>query len=223
MPRPVRKYFGLGNIEERDLIIRRKGKSIEYFLNRIFRWSRHPDQPSGTVDLEEQMRTKLVCHRFPPAFILGGKRHQKQVESALVHRNASPLYYDVGEPRSYDGYVPMSTAIARIYTSEGFVIAADGREWNPANQEQVSNSARKIFSVEQPRRQLAYAIAGAIRIPQIGTGETLFDFVSETARAIDKLTGSVNPDLLSFSKALKDELAPLVRQAKAKRLCTPEA
>lgn len=59
--------------------------------------------------------------------------------------------------------------------------------------------------------------------PKSARGETLFDFVSETARAIDKLTGSVNPDLLSFSKALKDELAPLVRQAKAKRLCTPEA
>src|ERR1039457_7383111 len=70
-------------------------------------------------------------------------------------------YDDLGEEcPSGPTCIPMSTAIARIWTSDGFVVAADGRQTNSLTREVMTDSAQKIFPVEHPHRKLAYAIAG---------------------------------------------------------------
>jgi hypothetical protein len=53
----------------------------------------------------------------------------------------------------------MASAILPFYTSEGFLIAADGR----ARSEEIvlCDAVTKIFSISEPRRSLAYAFGGS--------------------------------------------------------------
>jgi len=58
----------------------------------------------------------------------------------------------------------MPTAIVRVYTNEGFVIAADGRNLNseaqPGTDPIITDEAQKIFPAQHHKASLAYAIAG---------------------------------------------------------------
>src|ERR1035437_8402022 len=94
----------------------------------------------------------------------------------------------------------MSTAIARVYTPEGFVIAADGRQANNMTKEVVNDSVRKIFSIQHQTRQLAYAIAGPIAFGD-------FAYPIEFAKATDTLKDSRAKSLWHFSKTLADILS----------------
>jgi hypothetical protein len=112
----------------------------------------------------------------------------------------------------------MSTAIARIYTREGFVIAADGRESDQSGNVR-SDRVQKIFSVEHPCRRLAYTIAGKIQLTQLfSPGEVLFDFVGETSKALEDLAHSKCRSLIDFSRALADKLMFPLSDAKTARL-----
>src|SRR5262249_6568102 len=63
------------------------------------------------------------------------------------------------------GCIPMPTAIARVYTNEGFVIAADGRSFNHKTQEPHNENTQKIFPIQVSADiQLAYSIAGFVEI-----------------------------------------------------------
>lgn len=73
----------------------------------------------------------------------------------------------------------MSTAIIRIYTREGFVVAADGRRrrHRPTGDWAIlSDSVQKIFPIEEEGRSLAYAMAGAAQIAG-EAGQILFDLL----------------------------------------------
>lgn len=116
-------------------------------------------------------------------------------------------------------YVPMSTAIVRIYTPEGFVIAADGRKGNTVTREVATDSVQKVFPVDHSDKQLAYSFAGTAGIGAVGAGEALlFDFPLETKRAIDRFLDIRFKSLWHFTEALMNALVPLLDEAKAKRL-----
>ena len=56
----------------------------------------------------------------------------------------------------------MPTSIVRIYTSQGFVIAADGREYDPKSGNPLSNNIRKVFPIKEPKRALLYALSALV-------------------------------------------------------------
>lgn len=95
----------------------------------------------------------------------------------------------------------MSTAIARIYTPEGFVVAADGRAYDPDNRMVISDSVQKIFPIEQSRRRLAYALAGTAGLTRKNSPEVVFDFVSETAKAVEALAETRPRSLRHYATA----------------------
>ncbi len=62
--------------------------------------------------------------------------------------------------------LPMPTAIARIYTTEGFVVAADGRESLDEDRKRADD-AQKIFPIKRPHINVAYSIAGAVEMASL--------------------------------------------------------
>jgi hypothetical protein len=95
--------------------------------------------------------------------------------------------------------VPMSTAIFRTYTREGFVIAADGRRRTADGIRIVSDEVQKIFSIDEPSRSLAYAMAGAVYIPN-EKGQAAFDFATEAKKAAKTLATSGAGDLTRYAE-----------------------
>jgi len=69
---------------------------------------------------------------------------------------------DLGPGRFLGGVsVPMSTAIVRTYTSDGFVIAADGRVRGAEDGCVISDTVQKIFPIGGSTPYfLAYSISG---------------------------------------------------------------
>ena len=122
-------------------------------------------------------------------------------------------YYTDGEAEYFSegNTIPVSTAIARIYTSEGFVIAADGRQANGITRSVVSDSICKIFGIQHGNRQLTYAIAGPI-------GFRSFSFVTETAKAVEALKESRAKSLWQFSVDLMRILSPILAKEKEEHL-----
>jgi hypothetical protein len=81
----------------------------------------------------------------------------------------------------------MSTAIISFCTTDGFVIAADGRRRKEGNGKVVSNTVQKIFSIEDGQKNIAYALAGATRY-DAEDGQIPFDFSEESRDAIRTLS-----------------------------------
>jgi hypothetical protein len=78
----------------------------------------------------------------------------------------------------YLSFLPQMTAIATIYTSSGFAVAADGRQrWaheptrDIAIRESESDTVQKIFAVNRERTALAYTMQG-----DIANRDRSFDF-----------------------------------------------
>jgi hypothetical protein len=84
----------------------------------------------------------------------------------------------------------MSTAIARIDTPEGFVIAADCRAFDYLKGVVSSDSVQKIFPV--PNRRLAYTLAGPTIVTRGEPDEIVFDFVEEAKKALQRLPKNLN-------------------------------
>jgi hypothetical protein len=139
-----------------------------------------------------------------------------------MNRRNTPLKslvwsYDYGKPWIQPGNcVPMSTAIARIYTPDGFVVAADGRAYNSDKQKVVSDSVQKIFCINQPSRVLmAYTLAGNVGLAREDS-EVIFDFVTETAKAVETLSPRIPKTVWHYAKTLSDALLqPLALARKA--------
>lgn len=87
----------------------------------------------------------------------------------------------------------MSTAIARIYTPEGFVVAADGRTLNAATGKVGTDTMQKIFPLHHEQGDIACVIAGSGQFFS-HMGEFTFGAeVSQAALAIAR-TEIRNPD-----------------------------
>jgi hypothetical protein len=119
---------------------------------------------------------------------------------------------------------PMSTAIARIYTPEGFVIAADGREC--MGDQILREDAQKIFKAEYARGCLAYSLGGTSRLHQIDEPETvLFDFVEAATEVFRELSSrdlpksddeALDGDWL-LSRLIRNSMRPRIMEAKQQR------
>lgn len=92
---------------------------------------------------------------------------------------------DVGPGKFVGGVrVPMSTAIVRTYTSEGFVIAADGRACGGEDGKVETDSVQKIFPIGSSSIGfLAYSISGTVSIASRDATEIAFNFAEEINRA----------------------------------------
>lgn len=96
-------------------------------------------------------------------------------------------------------YAPMPTAIVRLYTPEGWVIAADGRKGNTETGE-VWDDTQKIFPICGPGKSLAYAIAGDAGISDHTHRNIGFSFLTEMANAVCPLPTSNADDLMTFAE-----------------------
>jgi hypothetical protein len=78
-----------------------------------------------------------------------------------------PIFGSHGEfvyPICWVSFVEMATAISRIYVSDGFTVAADGRERCVETGHISSDSEQKIFGLHHCCGELACAVTGAGRI-----------------------------------------------------------
>lgn len=107
---------------------------------------------------------------------------------------------------------PMSTAIFRAYTSEGFVIAADGLRRRASDSKILSETVRKIFSIEDDSRSLAYGMAGSIY--KGDDSGAVFDFATEAGRAALALQGRRPGDLTRYAELLADRVNDSYADAK---------
>ena len=110
--------------------------------------------------------------------------------------------------------LPMPTAIISIYTLEGFVIAADGFDYDWEADKVTRDAVQKLFPLKYPEAKLAYSLTGSDRIQARGSDEIAFDFIIETKAATIHLEGSRFGGLAEYSKALLDALWPLPDLAK---------
>ncbi len=129
----------------------------------------------------------------------------------------------------YDGEVvvfpgtctPMSTAIARIYTPEGFVIATDGRATDP--DDGTWFAVQKLFPIEQPARRLAYILADTVAITRKNSKEIVFDFAQGIVEAIKVTTGTQSRSLYEYARELATVLDVALKCAtKAAKIPPPD-
>jgi hypothetical protein len=96
----------------------------------------------------------------------------------------------------------MSTAIVRIFTPEGFVIASDGRKTRSEDHVVLSDSEQKIFPAPGHGNQIAYGIAGAVHQTAVGSDVVLFDFVAEAEEAARSIASRKCRDLAGYAVRL---------------------
>jgi hypothetical protein len=92
------------------------------------------------------------------------------------------------------------TAIVRIYTNGGFIVAADGRQ-RELDGSVVSEVKQKIFSFGGDRF-LAYSFTGHIGLGPANSPDTVFDFIEEFGRAAQVISASRYPTLVDYATRL---------------------
>jgi hypothetical protein len=100
------------------------------------------------------------------------------------------------------------TAIISIYTKEGFVIAADGRDYDHDSGIILSDSVQKIYPVQCRRGHLAYCFTGTDKIRAKESSEVLFDFI-EASSSSALVLDATHPTLGDYTLALSRSLFPL--------------
>ncbi len=100
------------------------------------------------------------------------------------------------------------TALAMVYTSSGFVVAADGRlRWgeeatlDQSTRQMETDHAQKIFGVYQKHHSVAYILTGLV-LNKDGS----FDLVKESARQVALLSGRKFQNCYSYISTLSDNL-----------------
>lgn len=79
----------------------------------------------------------------------------------------------------------MPTAIARMYSKEGFAVAADGRGSRADGRGSNIENAQKIFPINDAEKSLAYTFAGMVQFfSEDNPDKSVFDFVTETEKAV---------------------------------------
>ena len=100
------------------------------------------------------------------------------------------FYGDVAMPEYWSAqnnqgeFVDMPTAIVKAYTSEGFVIGADGRVRQDETGIVVTDSTQKIFPIVESNRTLAYALYGNITITDTADHKLVLDLASEIHKSV---------------------------------------
>jgi len=92
----------------------------------------------------------------------------------------------------------MPSAILPFYTSEGFLIAADGRK--RVNGEKRDDETVKIFRIAEAGRSLAYAFGGSVAFTdRENSDHILFDFRDEILKVIKSLRMTNHRSLKSYA------------------------
>jgi hypothetical protein len=94
----------------------------------------------------------------------------------------------------------MPTAIVRIYTSEGFVIAGDGRARDETGRILTENQ-QKVFPIVDSNRALCYSMNGMPRVYNpADQGETLVDLVAQADQSGKSLQAGNPANLNSYAR-----------------------
>src|ERR1022692_1244308 len=80
----------------------------------------------------------------------------------------------------------MPTSLARIYTIDGYVVGADGREYDKQSKASIADNFRKIFSAEHSDFRLLYSFSGTNKLTLHGSSETR-DILAIAHDAIQRL------------------------------------
>jgi hypothetical protein len=111
----------------------------------------------------------------------------------------------------------MSTAIARIYTPDGFVIAADGRKLNGQTGEVANDEVQKIFPLHYQAGDMSCAIAG---VAQFARDYGLFDFGAEAGRAALAIAKRQARNHYEYSELLAREICRSLEVFSPASLCS---
>jgi hypothetical protein len=114
---------------------------------------------------------------------------------------------------------PMSTAIVKIYTPEGFIVAADGKTSDGRT------DAQKVFEVRSEVGTLACCLSNCADISDAETGMNIrFDSVCSLVAAEPRLKNAANLQLYAdiFSRAFGKKVQEQVLEAKEQRLIDPK-
>ena len=93
--------------------------------------------------------------------------------------------------------VPMSTAIVRIYTKDGFILAADGRGSKAIEKTANRDNEQKVFPMVGKGRALAYAMQGMMSITDLEIKSVVVDLaeiVQDSIEACSKTKSHHNLD-----------------------------
>ncbi|MFY9560128.1 MAG: hypothetical protein WAQ52_07830 [Terriglobales bacterium] len=114
----------------------------------------------------------------------------------------------------------MSSAILMMYTSEGFLVAADGR--SRLDGKLLSDTTQKIFPIKQSGKWLAYALGGEVGLTDRDNAhEVLLDLREEMAQGVRSLEMSSYSDLAFYGKKLSGRLRDAVVRVQAGGRATP--
>jgi hypothetical protein len=118
----------------------------------------------------------------------------------------------------------MSTAIVSTYTTEGFVIAADGRMRGADDGTVVNDQIQKIFPIGgSGTRRLAFSLTGSAYIPSCDREEMAFEFLAEIRRATGALSVGRYPNLSDYAHKAFGAVHRRLKEAKLTgRLSYPE-
>src|SRR2546430_662738 len=100
-------------------------------------------------------------------------------------------------------FTSMATVLVCEHTTEGFVVASDGREVSTKDNRVVNDDARKIFVAEHPGVQLAYCLAGTITF---AVEDRYFDFRKETGRVAREISLNQPKNWFAYVTALMNGL-----------------
>jgi hypothetical protein len=101
------------------------------------------------------------------------------------------------------------TAIAAVKAPWGVLLAADGRMNLDGDKEPITDYAQKIFSIIDPGRTVAYALAGSIRAK--GSG---LDIREEFHRQISTLSDRVFGAPYEYASAIGQPVASVITSAR---------
>ena len=105
------------------------------------------------------------------------------------------------------------TAIVSIYTSDGFIIAADGLRVGSDKSTVVSESAQKLFPFQTNDAQVVYGWCGTTQF--FGhNGECLFDFIAQTQPLLSVASVYAPTDFVAFLHFIRIGLDTLLRQSR---------
>jgi hypothetical protein len=94
--------------------------------------------------------------------------------------------------------IQMPSAILPFYTSEGFLIAADGRR--RVNKEKRGDDTTKIFEISEPGKSLAYAFGGTVAFTDKENEDLImFDFRDEILKIIRSQRMANHNNLQSYT------------------------
>src|SRR5450755_3636575 len=110
------------------------------------------------------------------------------------------------EPISHPWLDEMPTSIVQVYTPEGFVVAADGREYDITSGKTLSDNIRKIFTVNENGRALLYSVSGTNKLTPLAGVKDELDLLRLLHDSISTLSDSRRKSLWHYAEALVDAI-----------------